>query len=64
METMLSALRNAEDLKIKELAVSAIGAIGEDLFSQTFWKQPEGSYRKKKKQVDVFFFIIVFYVLS
>ncbi|XP_032408026.1 importin-4-like [Xiphophorus hellerii] len=27
METMLSALRNAEDLKIKELAVSAIGAL-------------------------------------
>ncbi|KAM4718344.1 importin-4 [Anableps anableps] len=27
METMLSALRNAENLKIKELAVSAIGAI-------------------------------------
>ncbi|KAJ3611313.1 hypothetical protein NHX12_021329 [Muraenolepis orangiensis] len=27
METMLSALNNAEDLKIKELAVSAIGAI-------------------------------------
>ena len=28
METMLSALHNAEELKIKELAVSAIGAIG------------------------------------
>lgn len=28
METMLSALNNAENLKIKELAVSAIGAIG------------------------------------
>jgi hypothetical protein len=28
METMLSALSNAENLKLKELAVSAIGAIG------------------------------------
>lgn len=28
METMLSALNNADNLKIKELAVSAIGAIG------------------------------------
>lgn len=28
METMLSALNNAENLKLKELAVSAIGAIG------------------------------------
>lgn len=31
METMLSALNNAENLKIKELAVSAIGAIGKKL---------------------------------
>lgn len=31
METMLSALNNAESLKIKELAVSAIGAIGKKL---------------------------------
>lgn len=28
METMLSALNNTENSKIKELAVSAIGAIG------------------------------------
>lgn len=28
METMLSALNNTDNLKIKELAVSAIGAIG------------------------------------
>lgn len=31
METMLSALNNTENLKIKELAVSAIGAIGKKL---------------------------------
>lgn len=31
METMLSALINTENLKIKELAVSAIGAIGKRL---------------------------------
>ncbi len=31
METMLSALSNTENLKIKELAVSAIGAIGKKL---------------------------------
>lgn len=31
MDTMLSALNNAEDLKIKELAVSAIGAIGQSV---------------------------------
>lgn len=31
METMLSALNNTENLKIKELAVSAIGAIGKRL---------------------------------
>lgn len=30
METMLSALNNTENLKIKELTVSAIGAIGEN----------------------------------
>lgn len=30
METMLSALNNSENLKIKELAVSAIGAIGKN----------------------------------
>lgn len=30
METMLSALNNSQSLRIKELAVSAIGAIGED----------------------------------
>lgn len=30
METMLSALNNSEDLKIKELSVSAIGAIGKN----------------------------------
>ncbi|MEQ2194418.1 hypothetical protein XENOCAPTIV_029131 [Xenoophorus captivus] len=30
METMLSALNNMENLKIKELAVSAIGAIGDN----------------------------------
>lgn len=31
MDTMLSALNNTENLKIKELAVSAIGAIGTKL---------------------------------
>ena len=31
METMLSALNNTENLKIKELAVSAIGAIGKKI---------------------------------
>lgn len=31
MDTMLSALSNADNLKIKELAVSAIGAIGKRL---------------------------------
>lgn len=31
MDTMLSALNNAESLKIKELAVSSIGAIGKNL---------------------------------
>lgn len=30
METMLSALNNSENLKIKELSVSAIGAIGKN----------------------------------
>ena len=30
METMLSALSGSESLKIKELAVSAIGAIGNE----------------------------------
>lgn len=30
MDTMLSALNNTENLKIKELTVSAIGAIGEN----------------------------------
>ena len=35
METMLSALHNAEELKIKELAVSAIGAIGQFLEDAT-----------------------------
>lgn len=30
METMLSALNNSGNLKIKELAVSAIGAIGKN----------------------------------
>lgn len=37
METMLSALNNTENLKIKELAVSAIGAIGKKL-SEDFSK--------------------------
>uniref|UniRef100_A0A671VJP3 Importin 4 n=1 Tax=Sparus aurata TaxID=8175 RepID=A0A671VJP3_SPAAU len=32
METMLSALNNTENLKIKELAVSAIGAIGKKIY--------------------------------
>lgn len=36
METMLSALNNTENLKIKELAVSAIGAIGKT-WSCCFW---------------------------
>lgn len=31
METMLSTLNNSENLKIKELTVSAIGGIGEEL---------------------------------
>lgn len=31
METMLSTLNNSENLKIKELTVSAIGGIGEKL---------------------------------
>lgn len=31
METMLSTLNNTENLKIKELTVSAIGGIGEKL---------------------------------
>lgn len=30
METMLSALNNTTNLKLKELAVSAIGAIGNE----------------------------------
>lgn len=36
MDTMLSALNNAENLKIKELAVSAIGAIGRSLSGLSF----------------------------
>lgn len=31
METMLSTLNNTDNLKIKELTVSAIGGIGEKL---------------------------------
>ena len=40
METMLSALNNAETLKIKELAVSAISAIGQWFASAVFTSYP------------------------
>lgn len=53
METMLSALNNTDNLKIKELAVSAIGAIGNRL---------SGFYtltsKKKKKRVVVFWLTV------
>lgn len=52
MDTMLSALNSTESLKIKELAVSAIGAIGRNfhIFTGTFSCNSSGVPQKIKRK--------------